>query len=71
MLPEIELSVVPVASKKTNSGETPVSRTALAFNVSEPFVAEHAEPLGGLTGAVIATVTDCWVLPPVPVQLRV
>ena len=67
----IDESVVPVASKNTKKGEMPVSRTALAFSVNEPLVAEHAGPLGGLTAAMIATVTDCWVLPPVPVQLRV
>jgi hypothetical protein len=60
-----------VASKKTNSGETPVSRTALAFNVSEPLVLEHAKPLGAATGVLIATVVDCCVVPLAPVQLSV
>jgi hypothetical protein len=66
-----EESVVPVASKNTKKGEMPVPRTAFAFSVNEPLVAEHAEPLGGVAGGVTVTVTDCWVLPPVPVQLRV
>ena len=47
MLALIDESVVPVASKNTKNGETPVSRTALAFNTSGPLVAEHPKLVGG------------------------
>ena len=76
VLPLIELSVVPVASKNTRSGEIPVSRTALAFRVKGPLVPEQDSPVGGTTGgggeaALTATVVDCWALPPAPVQVSV
>ena len=68
-----ELSVVPVASKKTSSGEIPVDRTVLAFNDREPLVVEQAPAAAGPVGAggATATVTLCVADPPVPVQLRV
>ena len=69
VLPVIELSVVPVASKNTRNGEIPAPRTALAFNDSEPFVAEQDEPVGGVE--LTLTVTDWVAVPPAPVQLSV
>lgn len=69
----IELSVVPVASKKTSNGEMPVERMVLTFNDRVPLVVEQAPagagPVG--TGGATATVTLCVADPPVPVQLRV
>jgi hypothetical protein len=38
----IELSVVPVASKNTNSGEMPAARTAFTFRLSGPLVPVQA-----------------------------
>jgi hypothetical protein len=38
------LSVVPVASRKTNSGETPLARVTFAFKFNDPLEAEHVEP---------------------------
>ena len=70
VLPLIELSVVPVASKNTKNGETPVSRTALALRVSEPLVPVQDKPVGGGVLAVTVTVADWLALPPVPVQVR-
>jgi hypothetical protein len=67
--PLIELSVVPVASKKTKKGEMPVSRTALAFSVNPPLVPEQAKPAGA--AEVTATVALCAADPPGPLQLRV
>ena len=58
MFAPIELSVVPVASKNTNSGEIPVSRTIFAFKVSEPLEpVQDSPPVGGGGGGVLA-VTD-------------
>jgi hypothetical protein len=75
VLPLIELSVVPVASKNTRSGEIPVSRTALALSVRGPLVPEQDSPVGTTAGggeaALTATVVDCWALPPAPVQVNV
>jgi hypothetical protein len=59
VLPVSDESVVPEASKNTRNGEMPVPRTAFTFSVNGPFVAEHDEPLGGLTGDVTVTVADC------------
>jgi hypothetical protein len=41
-----EVSVVPVASKNTRSGDTPAPRTAFTFSDSGPLVPEHEEPVG-------------------------
>jgi len=71
VLPLIEESVVPVASKNINKGEIPEARAALAFSVSPPLVAVHDAPLGGGVLAVTDTVADWLALPPVPVQVRV
>ena len=65
------VSVVPVASKNTKSGEIPVSRTALALSVNGPLVPVQDKPVGALTGALTATVADWVALPPVPVQFKV
>ena len=67
VLPVMEVSVVPVASKNIKNGETPAVRMALTFRVSGPLVPVHASTVGTL----IVTVVDCSVLPPGPVQLRV
>ena len=67
VLPLIEESVVPVASKNINNGEIPEPRTALALSVRGPLPAEQATPLEPL----IVTVVDCVALPPGPVQLSV
>jgi len=58
LLPLIEESVVPVASKNTNSGDIPTSRTAFAFSTSGPLVAEHAKPVGGGVLELTLTVAD-------------
>jgi hypothetical protein len=59
-----------VASKNTRKGEIPVSRTALARSVKGPLVpVQDKPPVGGLTGALTATVADCVAVPPGPVQL--
>ena len=50
VLPLIEVSVVPVASKNTNSGEIPVSRTAFAFSVSEPLEPVQDSPSAAAAG---------------------
>ena len=71
VLPLIELSVVPVASKNTRSGEIPVSRTTLAFRVKGPLVPEQDKPAGAPTGGLTVTVADWVALPPVPVQVIV
>ena len=74
VLPLIELSVVPVASKNTRSGEMPTSRTTFARSVSEPLVPLHDSPVGGGGGGALAatvTVADWLALPPVPVQVKV
>ena len=68
VLPLLEVSVVPVASKNTSKGEIPVSRTALAFSVSEPLVPEQDRPAGG-GGEPTVTVADWVALPPAPVQV--
>jgi hypothetical protein len=68
--PVIEESVVPVASKNTNSGEMPETLTAVALSESVPPVPVH-ELAPAVTGALTATVADCCVLPPGPVQLNV
>jgi hypothetical protein len=63
-----------VASKNTNSGEMPVSRTVLARSVNEPLVPVQDKPVGALTGgvaALTATVADWVAVPPAPVQLSV
>ena len=70
VLPVIALSVVPVASKNTSSGEIPTSRTMLALSVSEPLVPVQDKPVGGGVFAVTVTVADWLALPPVPVQVR-
>ena len=71
VLPVIALSVVPVASKNTRSGEMPVSRTIFALKVSEPLVPVQDKPVGGGVLAVTVTVADWLALPPVPVQVNV
>jgi hypothetical protein len=70
----IELSVVPVASKNTNSGEMPAARTAFTFRLSGPLVPEQANPAGGAVATATvttATVTLCVADPPAPLQLKV
>jgi hypothetical protein len=52
VLPLSELSVVPVASKNTNSGEIPTSRITLAFSVNGPLVPVQVNAAGGVTGGV-------------------
>jgi hypothetical protein len=56
-------------------GETPVSRTTLAFSVRGPLVPVQDKPAGaptgGLAGAFTVTVAACAALPPVPVQVNV
>ncbi len=71
MLPVIALSVVPVASKNTNSGEIPVSRTIFARNVNVPLVPVHDIPVGGGVLEATDTVADWLALPPAPVQVIV
>jgi hypothetical protein len=75
VLPLIEESVVPVASKNTKSGEIPTSRTALALSVNGPLVPEQDKPIGGLTGprtgALTARVADWVTLPPLATELIV
>ena len=85
VLPLIDESVVPVASKNANSGEIPTSRTTLAFSVNAPLVPVQDNAAGGVTGgvtgggvtgggvpgALTATVADWLVLPPAPVQASV
>ena len=72
-MPLIELSVVPVASRKTNSGEIPVERTVLTFKARVPLVVEQAPAGAALVSVGDATVTValCVAVPPAPVQLRV
>jgi hypothetical protein len=73
VLPVTALSVVPVASKNTSSGEIPASRTIFARNVSVPLVPVHDAPVGGAGGGVLVetvTVADWLALPPVPVQVN-
>jgi len=50
----------------------PVVRGMLALRVKGPLLAvqEAAAGLGGGTGALTATVADCWLVPPEPVQDR-
>src|ERR1700722_13361257 len=62
VLPVIEESVVPVASKNTNSGEMPETLNAVALSESVPPVPVH-ELAPAVTGALTATVADCCVLP--------
>jgi hypothetical protein len=74
VLPVSEVSVVPVASKNTKSGDMPAPRTAFTFNDSGPLVPEHEEPVGvgaatgGAAGAEGAEgaegATDCAVVVP-------
>ena len=72
VLPVIEVSVVPVASKNIKNGEMPVVRTVLTFSVRGPLVTGQATPLTGAEGAEATdTVTLCVAEPPVPVQTRV
>jgi hypothetical protein len=52
VLPLIDESVVPVASKNANSGEIPTSRTTLAFSVNAPLVPVQDNAAGGVTGGV-------------------
>jgi hypothetical protein len=68
-LPLSALSVVPVASKNTNSGEMPAARTACTFKLSGPLVPEQANPAGAPDAT--ATVTLCVADPPAPLQLKV
>jgi hypothetical protein len=71
MFPPTELSVVPVASKNTNSGEIPVSRTIFARRVSVPLVPVQDNPVGGGVLEATDTVADWLALPPAPVQVIV
>jgi hypothetical protein len=70
VLPLIELSVVPVASKNTSKGAMPEERTVVTFSAKEP-PEPVQEPASALTVELTATVVDCWVLPPAPLQLKV
>lgn len=68
VLPASEISVVPVASKNTKSGDIPAPRTAFTFNDSGPLVPEHEEPVGvgaAIGGAAgVEGATDCPVVVP-------
>jgi hypothetical protein len=70
VLPLIDVSVVPVASKNTNNGEIPVLRTAFTLSVSGPLVPEQDKPVGG-EAPLTVTVADWVALPPAPVQVSV
>ena len=69
VLPLSELSVVPVASKNTNSGEIPAARTVLTLRLSGPLEPEQ-EPVGGGV-ELTATAADWVAVPPAPVQVSV
>jgi hypothetical protein len=70
VLPVIELSVVPVASKNTKNGDMPEPRTAFTFRVSGPLVPEQDEPVGGGVELTVR-VADLVAVPPAPVQVSV
>jgi hypothetical protein len=70
MLAPTEESVVAVASKNINKGETPDERTVVTLRANGPLVPLQ-EPAPAVTGALTATVVDCCVLPPGPVQFNV
>ncbi len=70
VLPVIDVSVVPVASKNTKNGEIPVLRTAFTLSVSGPLVPEQDKPVGGGV-ALTVTVADWVAVPPAPVQVSV
>ena len=70
MLAAIDESVVAVASKNTRKGEMPDERTVDTLRANGP-LAPVQEPAPAVIGALTATVVDCWVLPPGPVQFKV